>query len=303
MNTDQFFWGAILLTAALLALPGWVTVLLVSIPAVIGLVVWAAYSYCKMLNRHKNENLITQNNHRLAAWQAAGHVSPDVIAQSVLIPLNPKGDYCGTAFLIEGGIVVTNRHVKKAMQYSGTFVTQQGIRVHSALSYIPPEDSSPDLAFHKLHSIPDTLKPLPLAEHSPVRDELFLVVGNHQYRPRFHASVVALVNHWRPRFGYVSGKAMPTHLLTRILAPWAHRRLRKTGRVLDKGAANAASYATAGDLYCGNSGSPMVTPEGKVVGVHYAGRALALYADEVYGFAVTLDDLKAHLAIAKDMLK
>lgn len=233
--------------------------------------------------------LIEENEARLVQWEANQCVAPKTIADSVLVALADGGH--GTAFMVDGNTVVTNRHVADAISPEATFLTEDEREYSGMMLHRADENTRPDLAFYYVMGGGD-IPALKLAEAGPEEGEQVLIVGHNGNRGHYYASVLNILGTGRDTdvktsvspFTAVAEFVLYTTL--NFIAPSA---------MTDEGAHANDVIATQGDTAGGNSGSPVVNCNGEVVGVHFAGRGIYFFASEQLGFSVTLDDLKAEL--------
>ena len=147
------------------------------------LVIWtltglALSHYFHNLHASVPAEAMAQNAKALKEWSDSGYVDPDKIAKSVFMASRlSKGGY-GTAFLLDNGIVVTNRHVvdgETKLALSGQKVS----RCPAVVKHVADADTRPDLAFLCGRSLTNRNCPgLPLATEMPKPGDKLLVVGN-----------------------------------------------------------------------------------------------------------------------------
>ena len=156
-------------------------------------------------------------------------------------------------------------------------------------------ESRQDLAFAGGRAFADDgIFGLPLATEEPKIGDKLLIVGNPYTRSQEgYQSIVTVTD---------KGTYNEVNRRNKLSVP--SRVFRAFGTVVgkvmglsfvDKGCAVSQVYGYTGDTAAGNSGSPVVNTKGEVVGVHYAGEALYLFAGERQGVCVTLPDLRAEL--------
>jgi len=254
----------------------------------------AIYFGIPMLEQRAADRLETQNDALVAQWRANQCVAPETIRQSVFIVTNAANRGYGTGFLLEGGIIGTNRHVANSFGEEAVFIAANGAEYTQDLIHIADPKTSPDLAFYRTVNGMDGARPLPLATAAPTAGEQLLIIGQNHRRPRFYVSVVRYLGvgsnaadaPWGKISPITAVSLLPVGLVAIITAP---------DRVTDDGANTSPAFATHGDTASGNSGSAVVNCRGEVVGVHYASRFIMLFAFEQIGYNVTLEGLKAEL--------
>lgn len=242
------------------------------------------------LQEKAEKQLLSTNKVRLEQWSANQCVSPKEVARSVFIAQGAAFSGHGTAFLLEGDVVVTNRHVADGISSQGYFTDVKGNLQTGRLVHRADEATSPDLAFYALDSETTQERPaLTLANAKPVSGESLLVVGQTSGRDWFNTSVVMMTayNHVNDGDSLLTAIAKNIYILSlKILNPEVF---------VDGGAVANPLYALQGDIGSGNSGSPVVNCAGEVAGVVYGGTLLYFFEEEITGAAVTLDGLKAEL--------
>lgn len=254
----------------------------------------AIYFGIPMLEQRAVDNLATQNEALVAEWTANQCVAPQTIRQSVFLVTNAQKRGYGTGFLLEGGIIGTNRHVANSFGEEAVFITADGAEYTQDLIHIADPKTSPDLAFYRAVNGMDGVRALPLATTAPAAGEQLLIIGQNRHRDRFYVSVVRYLGEggsasdapWGKLSPITAASLIPVGLVAILMSP---------DRVTDEGANSSPAFATHGDTASGNSGSAVVNCRGEVVGVHYAGRFIMLFAFEQVGYNVTLDGLKAEL--------
>jgi len=231
-----------------------------------------------------------ENKVRLQAWSASQCVAPEVVARSVFVASGRAGE--GTAFALEGGVVVTNRHVADAVSAEGRFITRDNHTYKGLLFHRADEATSPDLAFYDVSGL-GAIPQLPLAKRGALAGEQLLIVGHPVGRDAFYGSVVNVLGEGT----LFTAPAPPPQPLTQFYDALfsAYIKVVSPANLIDTGAENNALYTSQGDTGPGNSGSPVVNCAGEVVGVHFGGRSLYLFASEQVGVSVTLEGLKAEL--------
>ncbi|OFP22123.1 hypothetical protein HMPREF2996_02240 [Corynebacterium sp. HMSC066C02] len=161
----------------------------------------------------------------------------------------------GSGFVTEPDYVITNAHV-----VAGTdkvrLDTVLGLKEADVVYY----NSDVDIAV--LHSPGLDLQPLPWAEHAAVTGDDAIVLGFPQSGP------------------FTAEPARVRDRLT-IAGPDIY----STGRV------ERDAYTVRGSIRQGNSGGPMITPEGQVLGVVFG----ASVEDSDTGYALTADEVRGHV--------
>lgn len=233
--------------------------------------------------------LITENNRRLSMWEANQCVAPSRIAQSVFIADETGKDVTGTAFLVEGDTVVTNRHVSEAITENGMFKSVGG-KLYRGMIFHRTEADGPDLAFYYAKGLGDMPR-LPLARTAPQPGEYLLVVGNNGAREPFHPAVTKMLG--VGPLEETTQSPMSPLLQAMLFIPDSISSLLGGGH---EGTPFARTvYTSNGDTGPGNSGSPVVNCAGEVVGVHFAGRSIYFTASGQMAIAASLDDLTTEL--------
>lgn len=234
-------------------------------------------------------NLIEENEARLKQWTANQCVAPQTIANSVLVARAGGGH--GTAFMIDGNTVITNRHVADSISPEAVFETEDERAYNGMMFHRADEATSPDLAFYYVMGGGD-IPALKLAKAGPEVGEQVLVVGHNGNRGFYYASVLNVLgtggeeSDFSPVSPLTSAAEFVLYTTLNFFAP---------SSLVDEGARSNDVIATHGDTAGGNSGSPVVNCAGEVVGVHFAGRGIYFFASEQLGFSVTLDDLNAEI--------
>ncbi|OFQ53189.1 MarP family serine protease [Corynebacterium sp. HMSC074H12] len=161
----------------------------------------------------------------------------------------------GSGFVTEPDYVITNAHV-----VAGTdkvrLDTVLGLKEADVVYY----NSDVDIAV--LHSPGLDLEPLPWAEHAAVTGDDAIVLGFPQSGP------------------FTAEPARVRDRLT-IAGPDIY----STGRV------ERDAYTVRGSIRQGNSGGPMINPEGQVLGVVFG----ASVEDSDTGYALTADEVRGHV--------
>ena len=161
----------------------------------------------------------------------------------------------GSGFVTEPDYVITNAHV-----VAGTdkvrLDTVLGLKEADVVYY----NSDVDIAV--LHSLGLDLEPLPWAEHAAVTGDDAIVLGFPQSGP------------------FTAEPARVRDRLT-IAGPDIY----STGRV------ERDAYTVRGSIRQGNSGGPMINPEGQVLGVVFG----ASVEDSDTGYALTADEVRGHV--------
>lgn len=252
-----------------------------------------AYSCLNLLIETPNYNLAKQNATKLTAWQEAGCVHPDLIKESVFVVRSEGQRGYGTAFYLEGGVIVSNRHIAERHPLA-TLYRRDGSSFEAAAIYVADKDSRPDLAFYDGAVVLNQITPLPLAAELPQVGDRLLVLGHNRYRKKFHPAIIGVHGVGR----YTSVPSVPRSWMTKVSA-WAYGIYRKwagkSSRAIDRGARKAFVIKGNGDTAGGNSGSPVVNCQGQVVGVHYAGNSFFWFARERSSTAVAFTDLLVEL--------
>lgn len=77
--------------------------------------------------------------------------------------------------------------------------------------------------------------------------------------------------------------------------PLSFTKIANEGEVLNKEATGETAFGITAPIYRGNSGSPVITEEGKVTGVVYAKKTIQQRGEEPLGLAVPIEDVHAFL--------
>ena len=231
-----------------------------------------------------------QNAERVADWNAQRCVAPEVVAQSVFVAQD-DAIHVGTAFLIEGGYVVTNQHVSESLD-TPFFRSPNGTQYRGQLVYRADPEAGSDIAVYRLLEYGGQPE-LKLANASPAEGESILAVGNPGSRERFYASVLTVYETAPRGTVYEGDYTLPTRVLLTI--PLAVSGLMSD----DDGNPNVVETTANGDVSPGSSGSPVVNCQGEVVGVVFAGRGYFLHPSEQTARLVSLQGLNDELAVAR----
>ena len=246
------------------------------------------------LEDNMSRTLEAQNTVKLSEWEANQCVSPDVIRRSAFIVTNAERRGHGTGFLLEGGIIGTNRHVYNAFGEDAVFIDSEGNAQTQTLAHVADPNNGPDLAFYRMTTEMQGMRALPIATEAPRVGEQLLIVGQNFRRERFYASVVDYRGYGDSMMDAPIGKLSPITIASMIPVGIYHR-INNPDSLVDSGGMGTPVYAVHGDVFPGNSGSAVVNCAGEVVGVHYAGRGFIMFAFEHMGYAVALDALNAEL--------
>jgi serine protease Do len=166
----------------------------------------------------------------------------------------------GTGFVVEGGLIVTNRHVVETREYEYLIIDKNDVEYQVTDIYRDPEI---DLAILKIDS-KDALPPLPLGDSEALRvGQGVIAIGTAL--GEFRHTVTT---------GVVSG-------LGRGIEATDGRRLESIEGVIQTDAA----------INPGNSGGPLLDSAGRVIGVNVATSARA----ENIGFAIPINTVQASI--------
>jgi S1-C subfamily serine protease len=167
----------------------------------------------------------------------------------------------GTGFVVEGGLIVTNRHVVEEREFEYLVIDKNDNEYHVMNIYRDPET---DLAILKIDSKDDALPPLDLGDSDALRvGQGVIAIGTAL--GEFRHTVTT---------GVVSG-------LGRGIQATDGRKLESIEGVIQTDAA----------INPGNSGGPLLDSAGRVIGVNVATSARA----ENIGFAIPINTVKASI--------
>lgn len=243
-----------------------------------------SYLALLFLQSYTPQVLRSQNQPRLEAWEDNGCVAPETITKSVFLVTNKSMSFLATGFKLEGGVLVSNRHVAEALP-EPLFVSSTKEKYEVSTLHIADSRTRPDLAFFTLPETMATIPSLPLAKEVPRYGDFLLIVGNNKHRKRFYPTVVRAIKQ-----APVSGLTYVSDSIYKL-----YNNFSKKVSYVDKGSRATKRYNLHGDTAGGNSGSPVVNCSGEVVGVYYASRAMYWFAGEQKGLAVVLQDLRLEL--------
>lgn len=239
--------------------------------------------------------LARENTKRLAGWQAQGCVSPDVVKKSVFLVTTPGRTVRATSFKLEGHLLVTNRHVARAIPENVFFSPDGAMYTSGAWQHIADAATRPDLAFMDAADAIDEIPSLPLAKSEPSIGDSLLIVGNNWRRDFFYPSVVTVQGVGERDKISLGPTSIMTSLSQTVLG--IYLQLFYPESLVDMGSILSRQLVFHGDTAGGNSGSPVVNCQGEVVGVQYGGRTFFWFPGEYYGLAVPLHDLKEEIDI------
>jgi len=192
-------------------------------------------------------------------------------SKSVFFLLNPEGDGAvGTAFLVDkAGLVLSNWHVTEGATkiFVWTLPAGGALGMNILLEKIDPyfgqvvaENKKQDLALIKVNGLPSNIKPVQLGSNQEVE------IGDNVYAIGHPKSLP-----WSFSFGMVS-QIRPNHKWTYV----------------DKSEHEATVIQMQTPISTGNSGGPLFTSEGKVIGVN----TLMHEGGQNLNFAVAVDHVK-----------
>lgn len=254
----------------------------------------AVYFGIPQMEDNMSRTLERQNTVALSEWEANQCVSPDVIRRSAFLVTNAERRGHGSGFLLEGGIIGTNRHVYQAFGEDAVFIDSEGNAQTQTVVHVADPNNGPDLAFYRMTTPMEGMQALPIATEAPRVGEQLLIVGQNFRRERFYASVVDYRGYGSSMLKAPIGSLSPLTIASMIPVGIYHR-IANPDSLVDGGGMGTPVYAVHGDVFPGNSGSAVVNCQGEVVGVHYAGRGFFLFAFEHMGYAVALDAFQAEL--------
>lgn len=243
-----------------------------------------------------NYSLYSENIDRLQTWEANSCVAPQAVVNGVLLAYNGGGH--GSAFLLEGGIIATNRHVAAMNPAFASYAmyNSDDDKVYArTLLHTADAATRPDLAFYRMDEALPGAQPLKLASQPPQVGDQLMVLGHNYKRKRFHPSVVEYRGLYTGPDAEPEDFGISSSWLTQVSQLALYPIGALTGSHIDKGAETSAAYVSNGDTAGGDSGAPVLNCNGEVVGVHFGGRSYYWFKSEQYGVSVTLDDLKTEL--------
>ena len=208
------------------------------------------------------------------AAESAGTIFKNY-SKSVVFLLNPEGieegvGAIGTGFLVDkSGLILSNWHVtEKANQMLVWTLPDEGVlgtdiflkEIDPYIGQVVAENKNQDLALIKVNGLPSNIKPVQLGTNQEVE------VGDDVYAIGHPTSLP-----WSFSFGMVS-QIRPNHKWTYV----------------DKSEHEATVIQMQTPISTGNSGGPLFTSEGKVVGVNTWIKS----GGQNLNFAVAVDHVK-----------
>ncbi len=192
-------------------------------------------------------------------------------SKKVFFLLNPEGDGAvGTGFLVDkAGLVLSNWHVTEGAKqiFVWTLPDEGALGMNILLEKIDPyfgqvvaENKKQDLALIKVNGLPSNIKPVQLGsnQEAEIGDNVY-AIGHPKSLP------------WSFSYGMIS-QIRPNHKWTYV----------------DKSEHEATVIQMQTPISTGNSGGPLFTSEGKVVGVN----TLMQGEGQNLNFAVAVDHVK-----------